>query len=249
MLSSAQEKQRQQLFANTVRAMGERLRPIREPAELLAALRWGMQELDRTLAETSAKVKATVACRAGCDHCCRVPMDVQAHEVFFAAEHLQTHFPPAELAGVIARTAVHRARVAGLTSDARGRLMLPCALLRDGRCSSYEGRPEVCRAHHSNNAAACLTHLSDPDFPIEKAYIPALRSRLYAVMLGIDEALEAAGYDDRAYDFGSALHEALTNSLCQTLWMRRKPAFPDSCLASPCEAAGQSESPGATDFA
>jgi hypothetical protein len=56
---------------------------------------------------------------------------------------------------------------------------------------------------------------------------------MYAVMLGIDEAMEEAGFDGRAYDFGSALHEALTNSLCQVLWMRRKPAFPDSCLASP----------------
>ena len=42
-----------------------------------------------------------------------------------------------------------------------------------------------------------------------------------------------AGFDDRAYDFGAALHEALTNSLCRVRWLRRKPAFPDSCLAPP----------------
>jgi len=57
------------------------------------------------------------------------------------------------------------------------------------------------------------------------------RMSMFAVMLGMDEALEAAGYDDRSYDFGSALHEALTNSLCLMRWMRRQPAFPDSCLA------------------
>jgi Fe-S-cluster containining protein len=231
MLSPALEKQRHQLYAQTVQALGERLRSVGDPTAVLAAIRWGMQELDRTFAETPAKVKATVACRAGCDFCCRVPMDVQAHEVFFTAEHLQATFSPADLAGVIERTAAHRARVSGLLSDERGRLTLPCALLRDGKCSSYEGRPEVCRAHHTNNAAACSAFLADPDVAIEKAYIPALRSRMYAVMLGIDEAMEAAGFDGRAYDFGSALHEALTNSLCQALWMRRKPAFPDSCLA------------------
>jgi Fe-S-cluster containining protein len=233
MLSPTLEKQRHRLFAQTVQHMGERLRSASDAAATLAALRWGMQELDRTFVETPAKVKATVACRAGCDFCCRVPMDVQAHEVFFAAEHIQATFPPADLAGVIERTAAHRTRVSGLYSDERGRLMLPCALLRDGRCSSYEGRPEVCRAHHTSNAAACSAHLTNPDVAIEKAYIPALRSRMYAVMLGIDEAMEEAGFDGRAYDFGSALHEALTNSLCQVLWMRRKPAFPDSCLASP----------------
>jgi hypothetical protein len=54
---------------------------------------------------------------------------------------------------------------------------------------------------------------------------------MFAVMLGMDEAIEAAGFDDRAYDFGSALHEALTNSLCLARWLRRQPAFPDACLA------------------
>ena len=240
MLSPALEKQRHRLYAKTVEAMGERLRSASNPTALLAALRWGMQELDRTFAETPAKVKATVACRAGCDFCCRVPMDVQAHEVFFTAEHIQANFSPADLAGVIERTAAHRARVSGLRSDERGRLLLPCALLRDGRCSSYEGRPEVCRAHHTNNAATCSAFLSDADVAIEKAYIPALRSRMYAVMLGIDGAMEEAGFDGRAYDFGSALHEALTNSLCQMLWMRRKPAFPDSCLAESLAESGPS---------
>lgn len=59
----------------------------------------------------------------------------------------------------------------------------------------------------------------------------ALRARMFATMLGLDEAIEAAGYDERSYDFGSALHEALTNSLCLVLWLRRQPAFPDTCLA------------------
>ena len=232
MLSPALEKQRHQIYGRTVAAVGERLRSAPDAATVFGAVRWGMGELDRTLAETPAKVRATVACRAGCDFCCRVPMDVQAHEVFFTANHLQVNFTPADLAGVVARTAAHRAQISGLLSDERARLNLPCALLRDGRCTAYDGRPEVCRAHHSNSAAACSAYLADPGFPVEKAYIPALRSRLYAVMLGIDQAMEEAGFDSRPYDFGSALHEALTNSLSLERWMRRKPAFPDSCLAA-----------------
>jgi Fe-S-cluster containining protein len=231
MLPPSLEKQRHQLFAQAVRQMGRRLQPVRDSAAMLAALRWGMEELDRTLAATPAKVRATVACRAGCAHCCSVPVDVQAHEVFFAAGHIQSHFTPVELAGVIERTAAHRARLSGLRGGGRDRLRQPCALLREGRCSIYAGRPEACRAHHASNAAVCAAHAADPDTDVAKAYIPALRSRLFAVMLGLDEAIEAAGFDDRAYDFGSALHEALTNSLCLALWMRRQPAFPDSCLA------------------
>jgi len=231
MLSPALEKERRQLFAQTVRQMGQRLLSVNEPVAMLAALRWGMRELDRTLEATPAKVKATIACRAGCAHCCSVPVDVQAHEVFFAAEYIQVNFPASDLARVIERTTAHRARTAGQRTDKRARLRQPCVLLRDDRCSIYEGRPEACRSHHTSSAAACQAHLADPQAAIEKAYIPALRARLFAVMLGLDEAIEEAGFDDRAYDFGSALHEALTNSLCRVLWLRRKPAFPDSCLA------------------
>lgn len=236
MFSPAIEKQRQQLFGQTVQGMEKRLRQADGPAGMLKALRWGMLELDRTLAETPAKVRAKIACRAGCGACCSVPVDVQAHEVFFAAEHIQVNFSSADLAGVLERTAARRASVAGLGSGERARLMQPCVLLREGSCSIYEGRPEICRAHHSTNAETCAAHVADPDVDPSPDYIPALRARMFAVMLGLDEAIEAAGYDDRAYDFGSALHEALTDSLCRARWLRRHPAFPDSCLADPSEA-------------
>ena len=233
MLSPALEKQRQQLYDRAMAAMEQRVQAAGDFPAMLAALRWGLDELERTYAETPARVKATVACRAGCAFCCSVPVHVQAHEVFFAAEHIRKNFPAAELAGVITRTAAHRTRLSGLYPDERGRLRTPCALLRDDRCSIYPGRPEACRAHHTNDVAPCRADLTEPDVAIEQAYIPALRARMFAVMLGLDAAIEAAGFDDRAYDFGSALHEALTNSLCQELWMRRKPAFPDACLAEP----------------
>ena len=232
MFSPALEKQRRQLYAQTVSQMERKLDSVTEPAAMLTALRWGMSELDRTYDATPAKVRAFVACRAGCSHCCSVAVEVQAHEVFFAAEYIQVNFSPTDLAGVIERTAVLRANVAGLSGHERDRLGQPCALLRDGECSIYDGRPEACRAHHTSNAAVCAAHAADPTVDLDAVYIPALRARMFTVMLGMDAAIEAAGYDDRAYDFGSALHEALTNSLCRVLWLRREPAFPDSCLAA-----------------
>jgi Fe-S-cluster containining protein len=231
MFSPAIEKQRRQLYAVTSDEMSRRLRNVAEPADLFAALRWGMREIDRALEETPAKIRSAIACSAGCGHCCHVSIDVQAHEVFYAAEHIQLHFSPAELAGVIERTAARRVLVSGMGSEARDRLMHPCALLRDGACSIYEGRPEACRVHHASDASVCAAHVANPDTNLESVFIPPLRARLFAVMLGMDEAIESAGYDDRAYDLGSALHEALTNSLCRVLWLRRKHAFPDSCLA------------------
>lgn len=221
------------MFDRTVREMEERLLTVRAPAQMIAALDWGMAELEKAYAESPAGVKALVACRAGCDACCSVPVDVQAHEVFFAADHIQRHFSPAALEQLLGRLGEHRRRVSLFVAGERNTSRQPCALLEGGSCSIYGGRPEACRCHHSSDAAVCASHRSDPAVKIAKVYIPALRARIFAVRMGLDEAIEAAGYDDCAYDFGSALHEALTNSLCLVAWLRRQPAFPDNCLSQP----------------
>lgn len=222
-----------ELFDHAIAGLSPRLRRMRSPHQLMAALRWGIELSDQTFADTSKPVRAAVACRSGCDFCCRVPVDVQAHEVFYAADHILTHFAADAVEPIIAALAAHRARVAAFAPGERDTSRLPCALLRDGACSIYDGRPQPCRAHHTSDAAVCAAHLADPSVDITRVYIPALRARMFAVMLGIDEAIEAAGYDERAYDFGSALHEALTNSACLDAWLRHQNAFPDSCLADP----------------
>ena len=217
------------LFDRTEGQMRRRLDAARDQEEVLAALRWGLAELDRTFASTPAKIRAAVACRAGCDFCCRGPVGAQAHEVLIAADYVRSHFSPEEVAVVVGRAGAHRARATGLGAADQARLSQACPLLRDGHCSIYEARPESCRAHHSSDAEACEAYLADPTFPIQDAFIPALRRRMFAVMLGMDQAIEEAGFDDNAYDFGSALHEALTNSMCALLWARKEPAFPESC--------------------
>lgn len=220
--------------------MAKRLQRVRQPAQMFAALRWGLEELDRVYAATAPSVLHTVACRAGCDACCHGPVDVQAHEVFYAADHIQRHFAPQALDDLISRLERHRERIAALAAGERDRVRQPCALLSAGACSIYAARPQPCRAHHTNNATTCHAHRDDPSVDIAAAYIPALRARMFAVMLSVDAAVEFAGYDDRAYDFGCALHEALTNRLCLEAWMRQEPAFSDACLADRDDASGSS---------
>ena len=223
--------QRFAIFDRTIAGMNRRLSRVRRKEGMMAALRWSRNELDRTFARTPAGVRATVACRAGCGACCHVPVDVQAHEVFFAAEHMQLNFSDDALTGALARLDAHRDRVAAFAEGARDSSRQACPLLSEGSCSIYDGRPQPCHTHHSSDADVCAEHLADPSVDLEKVYIPALRARMFAVMLGVDESLEAHVYDERSYDFGSALHEALTNSLCLPRWLRRQAAFPDSCLS------------------
>ncbi len=228
------------LFEKTGTGLLRRLRKTRNPGDLLAVVRDAHKGFDRAFASAPAGARKAVACRAGCGACCQVLVGVQAHEVLIAAEFIQTRFSAAELEAVIARTAAQRAAFAGKSHAEQAALQRPCALLKDDSCSIYEARPEACRSHHSHDAGACRANL-DPGREQIDVTIPGLHSRMFAVMLAIDQAVAEAGFDGRAYDFGSALHEALTDSLCAVRWMQRQPAFPDSCREeAPASLGGES---------
>jgi Fe-S-cluster containining protein len=218
----------EKLFNKTGETVLKRLRKTRNPAEFIAVLRSAHKGFDRAYATAPAAARAVVACRAGCGTCCHVPVGVQAHEVLLAAEFIQTRFPPGDFEAVVARLAAHRAAFAGRTMDERSALKMPCALLREGSCSIYEARPEACRSHHSRNLDGCRSNLESGLDTVD-VLIPEIRGRMFAVMLAIDQAVVEAGFDGQAYDFGSALHEALTDSLCAVRWMQRQSAFPESC--------------------
>jgi uncharacterized protein len=217
-----------ELFERTGAAVLRRLRKTKNPADLLSVVAGAHKEFDRAYEFAPPEAKQSVACRSGCDACCHVPVGLLAHEVLLAAKYVQIHYPPEALDALIERAAVHRAAFAGKSNHERTDLRTPCVLLRDGSCSIYEARPEACRSHHSNNAAACRTNLNAGREEID-VYVPGVRGRMFAVMLSIDQAVAEAGFDGRAYDFGSALHEALTNSLCAVRWLRRQAAFPEDC--------------------
>jgi Fe-S-cluster containining protein len=228
------------LFEKTCETTLKRLRKTRNPGDLLSVLATAFKEFDRAFASASDAAKATIACRAGCDICCHELVGVQAHEVLIAAHFVQTHFSSVELEAVIERAAAHRAAFAGRSNPERAILKRPCVLLRDGNCSIYSARPEVCRSHHSHSAEACRTNLDLGREEID-VYVQGVRGRMYAVMLAIDQAVEEAGFEGEAYDFGSALHEALTSSLCAARWIQRQPAFPEDCreASSPGDEEGE----------
>ncbi|MBI2515456.1 MAG: YkgJ family cysteine cluster protein [Opitutae bacterium] len=228
-MSSGFTADEEDLYFDTVEAVQRRLRKTRNPADLLAVIREAFKGFERAFASAPVAARAAVACRAGCGTCCHNEVAVQAHEVLIAAEYVQTHFSPADLEALVARAAAHRtAYAARLVDPAWVWPKTPCVLLREGSCSIYEGRPGICRAYHSNSLAGCITNLAAGHEQVD-VKIRGLRGRMFAVMLGIDQAAEAAGFDEHAYDLGSALHEALTNSQCAIRWMRREPAFPADC--------------------
>lgn len=227
------------LLMSTGREILRRLRTARNSEDVFAVLNWGYREMDRTFARTDRNVISRVACKGGCSACCHVNLGVQAHEILIAARFIRNSFTADAIAGVIERARCHRANVTGLTEKESEKLNPTCPLLDGNNCSIYPARPEVCRAHHAFNAHLCeqnlITHLN-----VHDPGIVPLRTRMWGVMLGIDHSLVEAGYDGRAYDFGSALHEALTVEGCESRWFAKEQTFPESCREPPLE--GHTES-------
>jgi Fe-S-cluster containining protein len=228
-MSKTWSRAEEDLFEKTGTAVFQGLKAARDPSQLLAVVRAAQSGFARAEAAAPESARRSIACRAGCGACCHVLVGVQAHEVLIVAEYIQTHFSPEELEVVIARTAAQRAAFAGLSYAARWALQRPCALLDEDSCSVHEARPEACRAHHSSDVEACQANF-DAGQELYDATIPGLHGRMFAVMLAIDQAVVEAGLDGRAYDYGSALHEALTDSRCAIRWMGGQAAFSDSCL-------------------
>lgn len=218
-----------ELFGSAADEVMARLEKATDRDGVLGALRWGMGALDRAYTSTPEKIRGQASCRAGCDFCCRVPLGVQAHEVFLAVDFLLKRFRPEQVTALVERARLHRDKVLAVGAAGYHSLMQACALLQDGKCTIYDARPEICRAHHSRDPRACEAYLADQSVDLEAVYIPKLRRRMFAVMLGTDHAFAESGFDSQAYDFGSALYEALTDELCAVRWARKQSAFSREC--------------------
>lgn len=101
---------------------------------------------------------AELACRRGCDHCCRFPVGVTFAETMRLATRVRAHrrLADAVTAAAAASAAVPWTALAGV----------PCPLLRDAACAVHDVRPLPCRALGSRDAAACAAALTgDAEVP------------------------------------------------------------------------------------
>lgn len=104
----------------------------------------------------------SVACQAGCDHCCYQSVGVTPPEALAIHAHLLETRSASELE--VLRRAIHSlaTRTRGMSSEERVSPELPCPFLEGHSCTIYEARPLSCRGVNSIDAAACRQHLHDP---------------------------------------------------------------------------------------
>lgn len=176
--------------------------------------------------EFIARTKMQVACERGCNYCCHLRVEIRPHEAFVLAQHIQAKFSPEQRARALERIAENLQQITQLTKEQHVRAGIACALLVDGVCSVYEGRPATCRKYYSLSVETCRNAFSDTAAPLTGP-IEDEQVRLAgnAVALGYAKGLEDAGYDAGLYELHDALQRALTNPKAERRYRDGKRPF------------------------
>lgn len=182
------------------------------------------------LAELQAAVIAErhidVACERGCSYCCHLRVEIRPHEAFVLARYIRSRFSAEHQLQVLARLEATLRRITPLSAAQHVRAGIPCALLDDGACSVYEGRPAACRKYYSVSVTTCRDAFLDTSAPLTgEIEDEQVRLAGNAVALGYAKGLEDAGYDTTLYELHFALHKALTDPKAGKRYRQRKKAF------------------------
>jgi hypothetical protein len=155
-----------------------------------------------------------IACRAGCTHCCRLPI-------------VMTDVPTVLRLGFGVAANLPKETINKIATALQG-ADRPCAFLVDDSCSVYDDRPIVCRSYNAFDVSACaegrfLTGdaagtglgLGDP-WPYGVGG---------AVQEGMAAGLERLGIDARQVQMIPALRFLAKDIDAADRWLRGEPAF------------------------
>jgi Fe-S-cluster containining protein len=201
----------------------------KEPVDAAAARTQTVRMYGRLAAlqgDIIARGKVELACERGCSYCCHLRVEIRPHEAFVLAQHVQTELSAEQRARAMARIEENLKRIAPLTPEQHIRAGIPCALLEEGVCSVYKGRPATCRKYYSVSVETCRNAFNDTAAPLTgEIQDEQVRLAGNAVALGYAQGLEDAGYDITLYELHNALHRALTNAKAEKRYRDGKRPF------------------------
>jgi Fe-S-cluster containining protein len=190
----------------------------------------GAATLADTFMQRSPTDPASLACKRGCDHCCRRPVGTTAPTVLRIAAALREKLSDSEFATVLARVVALDEKTHGVSWTPAERPPLACAFLVDGECSIYAVRPFVCRAWNSADAEACRRALGVDS--VEMRFDLYQRTTFAGVERGLQAVLRANGLDATDLELTAAIRVAMENPDACTRWLAGEPVFA-GCEAKP----------------
>jgi Fe-S-cluster containining protein len=245
--------------ANTARAL-LRDEPTLESTRQLA--RQAMAATSRLADGLLARAPAgSVACRAGCDHCCYQVVGVTPAEALAVVDHVRRTRSTEEVVALAARAAELVAKAGDLDSNARFSPDHPCLFLDvpTGQCTIYEARPLACRGMNSLDAEECAKRLREPEVRAAflaqgfggHSYMEPIRA-FHAISAGLQLTLaELYELDPRPLELLKAVHLLLggDETALANAWLEGESPFEAARAGDKSNDAGMRVASGALGLA
>jgi Fe-S-cluster containining protein len=222
----------QQFFERSYAAVKSVISAAKSAEELKAVTAHALVELDDIFAQRMIRLRASIACCAGCCYCCYLKVDVLPAEAFLLADYVLNNCTEDEKSVVLMRAEANRVKISPLSCDQHMGANLPCPLLKDERCLAYSARPSLCRMFHAQTVQTCKESFEQPeDLDSPDSQVTEIRVVLMVAREALAKAYKDCGYDARPYDLNSSLLEALRDTNSEKRWRDKKAAFPRTALA------------------
>jgi Fe-S-cluster containining protein len=171
---------------------------------------------------------AALACHGGCASCCTIRVAATAPEILLIARAIKSS--PKTMEFELSRKIAGADR-ATRQLDERQRMEsgFACPFIARDLCVIYSVRPLACRGHASFDERACIDALAGRacDVPISALHM-TVRSLVQNAM---QAALRDAGRAWGVYELNQALHIALADDACETVWAQGGDVFASALIA------------------
>lgn len=180
-------------------------------------------EAERVFLRVKADEQIALGCDNGCSYCCSMRVAIYEHEAIAIHQHVIKQFSKQDIPQCIEVLQANARQINQLTERERLGTNIPCAFLRNRRCSIYSVRPSACAGYHSVDTSACL-HSYENQMDFETG-IPKSRTLAGWYQMG-DEALgaaqEQAGRSPMRTELNTTVLSVFMNSSNPGRWKKGK---------------------------
>lgn len=193
-------------------AQGTISRGVDRPGLVRLAVR-NTKQCDRLISETTVQGNTPLACREGCDACCRNMPFGTVPEILAIADRCLS-MPEQDLKALVAKLHTYVSSAEPHRPEGFLRFKDPCPFLKDSRCQIYEDRPLFCRGLTSENPDLCRM-LNERPFSEEVFGPNGELATAQGFIDGTTQTLAKAGLSQRRLEVPRMVLELLTNSAAE----------------------------------
>lgn len=177
--------------------------------------------------QTKSSLNLRLGCDDGCSYCCNLRVTVFEQEAVAVYQYALTTFSGNEFADLTERLRRNTQRISQMTEEEHFSTNIPCAFLRDGRCTVYPVRPSACSAYHSADSSACKESYDNPeDLSHGKPEVGGIKMWYQGIEHVLTLANQAAGRSPTRTELNTAVFSLIDNKSNVRRWKKGKRLLP-----------------------